>query len=227
MCFQKNFPDSFSLSVNLKHFSNTQESIKEVEEVIVPYVNNQQKKLGNISQAALLIFDVFRGQITEDVTALLNKHNIFLVLVSSNMTHIFQPLDLTVNNHCKNFMKNLFTEWYSKQIENGLSLNKKIEDINIQFKLTTLKSLHAKWLLQFYNHITSLEGREVILNGWNAAASLPTLDPFQDISPLPENDGSDNQPITDIINVPSQMKDDFINPRVECDEEDEDSRQKL
>ena len=131
-------------------------------------------------------------------TSLLQKHNILLVLVLNNMTYMFQPLDLTVNKHCKTFLKNLFSEWYSRQIENELSLGRKIEDVNIYFRLTTFKLLHAKWLVEFYNHITSETGAEIILNGWKAtgiydvlnmgAAALPFLDPFQDISPLPGND---------------------------------------
>ena len=196
-----------------------------VEGILVPYVDEQCKKLNNPKQAALLIFDIFRGQITEDVTNLLKKYNIHLVLVPSNMTHIFQPLDLTVNNHCKNFMKNLFTEWYSKQIEKELSLNKRVEDINIQFNLTTIKPLHAEWLVQFYNHITSSDGREIILNGWKASGiydavhmgydALESLDPFQDISPLPEANSGDTRPITDIIHVPAPLKEGFINPRAD------------
>jgi len=83
------FPDSFSLSANPKHFSNTQESIKVVTEIIVPYVENQRKELQKQDQAALLILDVFRGQITEDVTSLLQKHNILLrngIQVKSKMS---------------------------------------------------------------------------------------------------------------------------------------------
>ena len=102
------FPESFSLSANPKHVSNTKESIKVVEEIIVPYVESQRKKLQNPDQAALLILDVFHGQITKDVTTLLDEHKIFLVLVPSNMTHLFQPLDLTVNKHCKTFLKKIF-----------------------------------------------------------------------------------------------------------------------
>ena len=104
------------------------------------------------------------------------------------MTHTFQPLDLIVNKHCKTFLKNLFSEWYSRQIENELPLGKKIEDVNIQFRLTTLNTLHAKWLLEFYNYITSDAGAEIILNGWKgagiydalkmSAAALPSLHPF-------------------------------------------------
>ena len=59
------FPDSFSLSVNPKHFSNTQV----VTEIVAPYFENQRKELQKPDQAVLLILDVFRGQVTEDVTS--------------------------------------------------------------------------------------------------------------------------------------------------------------
>ena len=110
-------------------------------------------------------------------------------------------------------------EWYSRQIENELSLEKNIEDVNIQFSVTTLKPLHSKWLLEFYNHITSETGAEIILNGWKAAGiydalkmgavSLPSLDPFQDISPLPGNDDDDTRGISDTVNVPVEVKGNF------------------
>ena len=37
------FPESFSLSMNLKHYSNSLESIKIINEVIIPYVNAQHE----------------------------------------------------------------------------------------------------------------------------------------------------------------------------------------
>ena len=101
---------ALSLSVNPKHFSNTQDSIKVVTEIVVPYVENQRKELQKPDQVALLILDVFHSQITEDVTSLLQKHNNLLVLVPNNMTEMFQPLDLMANKHCKTFHKNLFSE---------------------------------------------------------------------------------------------------------------------
>ena len=59
------FPDGFSLSCNPKHFSNAMESIKLINEIIIPYVQSQRKELGIPKQAALVIMDVFRRQITE------------------------------------------------------------------------------------------------------------------------------------------------------------------
>ena len=76
-----NFPESFSLSANPKHFSNTAESIKVIEEVVIPYIEKQRQELEKPNQAALLIMDVFRGQMTEKVTSLLHDNNVLLVRV--------------------------------------------------------------------------------------------------------------------------------------------------
>ena len=157
------FPDGFSLSCNPKHFSNTMESIKLVNEIIIPYIQSQRKELGKPKQAALVIMDVFRGQITDDVISLLRDNNIHYVLVPNNMTQLFQPLDLTVNKHCKSYLKRLFSEWCAQQIENQHSLGKKVEEIKIEFCLTTLKPLHAKWLGEYYHEITSENGSSVII----------------------------------------------------------------
>ena len=141
------------------------ESIKLINEIIIPYVQSQRKELGKPKQAALVIMDLFRGQITDDVISFLRDSNIHYVLVPNNMTQLFQPLDLTVNKHCKSYLKRLFSEWYAQQIENQLSLGKKVAEIKIEFRLTTLKPLYAKWLVEYYNEITSENGSSVIISG--------------------------------------------------------------
>ena len=89
------------------------ESIKLINEIIIPYVQSQRKELGKPKQAALVIMGVFRGQITDDVTSLLRNSNIHYVLVPTNLTQLFQPLDLTVNKRSKSYLKRLILEWYA------------------------------------------------------------------------------------------------------------------
>ena len=38
------FPAKFSKSVNEKHYSNTEEVIKQMQEIVIPYVNDERKK---------------------------------------------------------------------------------------------------------------------------------------------------------------------------------------
>ena len=60
------------------------------------------------NQTAILIMDVFRGQMTNEVISLLKENNIILIRVPANMTHIFQPLDLTANQWAKKIMRDSF-----------------------------------------------------------------------------------------------------------------------
>ena len=220
------FPDSFSLSMNPKHFSNTTESLKIIDEVIVPYLTEKKNAL-HLSQdhPSLLIMDVFRGQMTEEVLEKLKINKIFLVRVPANMTHIFQPLDLTVNGHFKQFMKEKFSAWYTEQISIALENGEKLENINISFKITVLKPLHAKWLVEFYNYITSGEKREIITRGFERAgithalqlgsSNLPELDPFAEFSTLVSDDELTDQSLADEEYLQS-----FTNDRVESDDSD-------
>ena len=113
-------------------------------------------------QTVLLIIDVFRGQMTEPVTHALEENSIMLVKVTPNMTHIYQPLDLTVNRSAKAFFKRKFTEWYSGEICKQLSEGKDLDQVEVVLRLSVLKPLHAKWILEFYNDMTSGKGGDII-----------------------------------------------------------------
>ena len=112
-CPKVRFPDGFSLSANVKHHSNTGEVLRHLEEIVIPYVNADRAKLANPDQFSLLIWDVFRGQKTDEVTSLLTENKILYEYVPNNMTADFQVLDLTVNKWVKNIMMNKFNAWFA------------------------------------------------------------------------------------------------------------------
>ena len=171
-----NFPSSFSLSANSKHFSNTQESLKLLDEIIIPYVEKEREALNlDKNQPALLIIDVFSGQVTKPVIYKMTENNIKLVKVPANMSRIFQSLDLTVNGAAKAYTKKRFTESYSRCIIQELGSGKGVDNVDIQLKMSILKPLHANWLNDLYNYFTALEGKETIANGWKAAYMTEAL----------------------------------------------------
>ena len=53
--------------------SSEVESLKFIDKVIIPYVQNEQKKLAQSYQEALLIMDVFRDQMINAVFEMLKK----------------------------------------------------------------------------------------------------------------------------------------------------------
>ena len=112
------------------------------------------------------------------------------------MTHLFQPLDLTVNKFAKDYMKQKFSEWFSRQIDLGFDNGQELDDIKIDYRLNVLKPLHGKWLISLYNHMTTSGGKEIMVSGWKKSGifdvinlgskNLPPLDPFEDVCPLME-----------------------------------------
>ena len=81
-----------------------------------------------------------------------------------------------------------------QQVDNALQVGAKLDDINIEFHLSVIKSLHTKWLTEYYNHISSEAGTKVIVNDFKLAgiydairwgkSSLQSIDLFNDTAPL-------------------------------------------
>ena len=104
------FPESFCLSFNENHWDNKKESLKMTEDINVPYVTKEREKLSSPNQPALLITDVFKGQMNTPILKKLEEHNSLITRVPGNMTHLFQPLDLTVNCYSKQFLRQKLVE---------------------------------------------------------------------------------------------------------------------
>lgn len=231
------FPDGFCLSFNKTHYSNENEACKLIKEVLKPYIDKviKEEKL-SLDQKALVIMDVFTGQMTKEVLDLYKKENIEITCVPANMTHLLQPLDLTVNGYAKKHTRRKFNDWYTTQIGLQLDKGKSLQDITVPLLLTHLKPIHAQWMVDLYNDMTKESGKNVIKNAWKAAGitealesgieGLESLDPFQDIDPMLQDSNEDNQPnLSSLSNLSEEQLKVAYTPRSEMrvDESDEES----
>lgn len=110
--------------------------------------------------------------------------------VPANFTYLFQPLDVQggPNGYIKRITKKKFANWYTDQITQAMDNGQELETIEVQLKLSIIKALHAKWLIEMYNEMTSADGKQICLKGWKVAgikeavekglSGLPSLDPF-------------------------------------------------
>ena len=72
-----------------------------------------------------------------------------------------------------------------------------LDDIEFDYRLSVLKPLHIKWLVELCNHMSTDEGKEIVANGWKKASifdaikfgssGLPSLDSFADMCLLIES----------------------------------------
>ena len=92
------FPKEFDITFTPNHWSNEEKSEQLFDNVIFPYLKKKKDDLGLPGdQKSLLICDVFTRQTTENVKEYMEENDCVIVYVPNNMTHNFQPLDLTVN----------------------------------------------------------------------------------------------------------------------------------
>ena len=58
----------------------------------------------------------------------------------------------------------------------------------MKLQLATLNPLYAQWLTELYNHMTINEGKDIALNGWNAAGIWEVLneglEKLSDLDPI-------------------------------------------
>ena len=73
--------------------------------------------------------------------------------VPRNPTNKFQLLDLTINKTAKAFIQNRYNDWFSDQVARQLKSGNDTTDIKVSLMLSNLKPLHAKWIVDLYNHI--------------------------------------------------------------------------
>ena len=108
-------------------------------------------------------------------TFLLRENKIVSEYVPNDMTADFQVLSLTVNKWKKGIMIDKCKKWLAEALRKDLDSGKSLDEINIKFKLTNMKHLHAQWIIHVYNQLPSFEHKVVILAGWKASGISDNL----------------------------------------------------
>ena len=83
------FPERFNITHTSYHWSCEKSAIEQLEKVIFPYLSKKREQLKMTKdQKALLIFDVFKGQTTQQVKDVIQANNCVKVFVPKNLTTI-------------------------------------------------------------------------------------------------------------------------------------------
>ena len=105
------FPKGFDITCNPTHWSNETTMLRYLVKVVFSYVSQKREDLGmSADYPALLLFDNFSGQCTPGLLKMIDAHHIHVILIPPNCTDRLQPLDLSVNESVKDFLKRQFEE---------------------------------------------------------------------------------------------------------------------
>ena len=163
------FPVDWDITYTNNHWCNEVTMHQYITKIILPYIRSKRKELKlPDDHPAVLIFDNFKGQCTSQLLTLLDTNSISVVLVPPNCTDRLQPLDLSVNKAAKEFLRRQFHEWYAKQICSHLQ--GKTTDPPTDLRLSIVKPLGAKWMVDLFNYIK--QKPEIVCNGFREAGLL-------------------------------------------------------
>ena len=152
--------------------------------IIFPYIKSKRQALKPPENAkALLIFDVFKGQ-TSAVNNLLKKNDIIVIHVPNNHTNLFQPLDISVNKSAKCSIADKFQNRYAEvfqQLNTGVTAH----DFKVGGKLSIMKPLHAKWVIEMYHDLK--RSKQIIVSGFTKAHITKAVSETDQLAQLCEN----------------------------------------
>ena len=73
-------------------------------------------------------------------------------------------------------MKEKYAIWHAPQIPAGLKKGLAVDEIDVKIPLTTMKPLHAKWIMNLCDEITSKKGKEIVFKGYKVAGILDAVE---------------------------------------------------
>ena len=115
-------------------------------------------------------------------------NNCELVIVPHNLTNKFQPLDLTINQKAKKFVSNQFIKRYAEGVSRQLRNEKSPGYVKVSLKLSDLKPLYAKWVVEIYEYL-----KESVITGFENAGIMEAVKSAQDIYTRCENPFDDRR----------------------------------
>ena len=114
---QCKFPAGWDITFTENHWSNEVTTRRYIINILLPYLDQKKKELKlDANHRALLIFDNFKGQCTENTLTFLDSNNVNVDLIPPNCTDRLQPLDLSVNKAGKEFLRRQFQTWYAQNV---------------------------------------------------------------------------------------------------------------
>ena len=168
------FPLDWSITHSDNHWSNESTVLTYINDIVVPFVERVHDDLGtDDSQAALALFDHFKGQLTGNVMAALEKNNIQSVLIPATCTDRLQPLDISVNKSAKVFVRSEFQQWYAAQISSQQD-NDDGRFEPVEMSAPRMKCIGAQWLVRLYEHF--LDSPDIIINGFLSSGIPQSID---------------------------------------------------
>ena len=180
------FPKCFHVTFTPNHWSNYEKCISLFKKIIFPYLKSKKEELGYPKeQYSLIVMDTFKRQDNADIKKLCLKNDCELVIVPHNSTNKFQPLDISINQKAKESVSHKCNTWYADRASEQLRRGAAPGDVKVSMKLSDLKPLHARWIVETFDYLK--QQNEPIVNGFGKAGITETVKSVNKVFSRTEN----------------------------------------
>ena len=124
---------------------------------------------------------------------MLKKNDIITIHIPNNHTNLFQPLDISVNKNAKWFIADKYQNWYAEKVLQQLNRRVAAHDVKVDVKLSIMKPLHAKLIIEMYHHLKC--SKQIMISGFRKAHITKAVSEADQLDQLSEN------PFTEIYMV--------------------------
>ena len=102
--FVESVPEGWHLTYSPSYWFTEQTMRDYIQKIIVLYVEKMRQNLTlGVNYPALLLFDNFKAQCTQELLTLLDENLINVLLIPLNCTDRLQPMDISVNKPANHF----------------------------------------------------------------------------------------------------------------------------
>jgi hypothetical protein len=198
----------WDLTTSHNHWSTLQTCKDFVEKVLQVYRIAQVQTLGlSKDQQLIWLIDCWSVHKSKEfLTWVKKKHpEILILFIPANCTAVLQPADIIIQRPLKHAFMLQFNSWtienVSKQLDKGL-------EVELDFKMSTIKPLLCSWLHKAWFHV--FEKQDMICKGWEKAGLLRAFEKSFQVEAMKDNITTPLFPTIQDPNATNMMEQDFI-----------------
>ena len=136
-------------------------------------------------QVSFVIMDTFKGQDNDRMRKFCAKNSCEIAIVPHNLTNEFQPLDISAKKAAKSFVFDKYNSWLANEVSKQLRAGKEVVNVEVSLKLSVIKSLHAKWIVDLYK--TLKDDKEMTINDFKSEEITEAIENVNDMVEKVEN----------------------------------------
>ena len=110
---------------------------------------------------SLVMMDTFKRQDNDEIRKFCAKNSCEIVIIPHNLTNKFQPLDINVNKTAKSFVSHKYNSQLANEVSKQLRAGKTAADVKVSLKLSVIKPLHPKWIVDLYSTVKDDKKMEI------------------------------------------------------------------